>query len=338
MIRLFLAAFLAWAAFVAPSNAQTTVQPDPGRPVLKAKAVIHGDIVRIGDLIENAGVVAAVPIFRAPDLGHTGTVSTDAVLNAIRDHALIGIDTAGLDEVVVTRASRPVPSADIEALIARALSARFNLGASKDIVVNLGQDTRTIYVEPSAVGEPRVTHIDYDARSARFDAMIEIPAASGKRSVLRFAGRATPMVEIATIGRTIERGTIIKAADVVMDRRPRAEVGRDIITRREDAAGLAARGTLQGGRPLRAADLMKPDLIQRNESVTLVYEAPGIVLTIRGRANEGGVEGDVISVLNEHSKRLVHGVIIGPGRVAVTSGSPRLAANTPAGSASTNAH
>jgi flagella basal body P-ring formation protein FlgA len=71
--------------------------------------------------------------------------------------------------------------------------------------------------------------------------------------------------------------------------------------------------------------------------VTLVYEAPGMVLTIRGKANEGGSAGDVISVLNEQSKRVVQGVIIGPGRVAITTGSPRFAANNVTGSVSTKA-
>ncbi len=66
---------------------------------------------------------------------------------------------------------------------------------------------------------------------------------------------------------------------------------------------------------------MKPDLVLRNETVTLVYEAPGMVLTMRGKANEGGAEGDVISVLNEQSKRMVQGMVIGPGRVAITTGS-----------------
>jgi hypothetical protein len=28
--------------------------------------------VRIGDLIENAGIVTSVPIFRSPDLAYTG--------------------------------------------------------------------------------------------------------------------------------------------------------------------------------------------------------------------------------------------------------------------------
>jgi flagella basal body P-ring formation protein FlgA len=336
MMRLILAVIIAWGALALPVKAQVIAQTNGERPTLKAKVVVHGDIVRIGDLIENCGVVANVPIFRAPDLGYTGTVPVDAILNAVRDHALIGIDAAGLQEVVVTRATRTVPATDIEGLIARTLSARFDIGDSKDIVVNLGHDMRTVYVDPSAVGEPRVTHIDYDTRSTRFDAMIEIPAGNTKRSVLRFAGRATPTVEIVTVGRTIDRGTIIKDADLVTERRPRAEVGRDAITRRADIIGMAARGTVQGGRPLRTADLMKPDLVLRNESVTLVYQGPGMVLTIRGKANDGGAEGDVISVLNEQSKRVVQGVIIGPGRVAVATGSPRLAANTAARSANAN--
>jgi flagella basal body P-ring formation protein FlgA len=337
MMRIFLAAFVVWSALAVPGKAQVAAQPNTERPALKAKAIIHGDIVRIGDLIENSGVVANVPIFRAPDLGYTGTVSAEAVLNAVRDHALIGVDTAGLTEVVVTRATRTVPVTDIEDLIARALSARFDLGDSKAITVNFGHDLRSIYFDPLAVGEPRVTHIDYDARSTRFEAAIEIPTGSAKRSVLRLAGRAIPTVEIATVGRTVERGSILKDADIVMERRPRSEVGRDNITKRADVIGMAARGTIPGGRLLRAADLMKPDLVLRNEAVTLVYEAPGMVLTIRGKANDGGSEGDVISVLNEQSKRVVQGVIVGPGRVAITTGSPRFAANSVTGSVNANA-
>jgi flagella basal body P-ring formation protein FlgA len=239
--------------------------------------------------------------------------------------------------VVVTRATRTVPTTDIEDLIARTLSARFDLGDSKDITITLGHDMRSIYVDPLSVGEPRVTHIDYDTRSTRFDATIEIPSDSAKRSVLRITGRAIPTVEVVTIGRTVERGNILKDADIVMERRPRSEVGRDAITKRADVIGMAARGAMQGGRPLRAADLMKPDLVLRNQAVTLVYEAPGMVLTIRGKANEGGAEGDVISVLNEQSKRVVQGMIIGPGRVAITAGSPRLAANNATGSVNANA-
>ena len=62
--------------------------------------------------------------------------------------------------------------------------------------------------------------------------------------------------------------------------------------------------------------------------MTLIYEVPGIVLTMRGKAAESGAEGDVISVLNEQSKRTVQGIIVGPGRVS-SAMAPRLAANAP---------
>ena len=69
--------------------------------------------MRIGDLIENAGAVADVPIFRSPDLGTSGAVATDRIVEAIRPHQLIDIDTRGLAEVVVTRASRAITAQEI---------------------------------------------------------------------------------------------------------------------------------------------------------------------------------------------------------------------------------
>src|SRR3982074_2414568 len=85
-----------------PASPQTLPSLGPQKPVLRAEATITGDIVRIGDLVDRAGIIANVPIFRAPDLGATGSVSADAVIEAVRAHALIGLDTNGLTEVIVT--------------------------------------------------------------------------------------------------------------------------------------------------------------------------------------------------------------------------------------------
>jgi flagellar basal body P-ring formation protein FlgA len=329
MIRITLAAIATLASLGASIGAEA-IRPSPQRPVLKPEAVVTGDIVRIGDLIENAGIVASVPIFRAPDLGYTGTISADSVLEAVRGHALIGIDTAGIRDIVVTRASRTIPIKEVEDVVARALSSRFDIGQAKDIVVTFAREPRAMYVEPSAQGTPRITQIDFDARSGRFDAMLEIPAGSGKRTAMRLLGRAAATVEVATVTRTIDRGGTIRDSDLQFERRPRAEVGREMITSREQAIGLAARTNLQPGRPLRAGELMKPDLVQRGDAVTLVYEVPGIVLTLRGKAMEGGALGDTISVVNEQSKRTIQGTISGAGRVLIRSSSPQLAANNAA--------
>jgi len=323
MIRHFIVAAAALLALGASAKAEQD------RPKLKAETTVTGSIVRIGDLIEHAGIIAKVPIFRAPDLGSTGTVSAEAVVEAVRPYALVGLDTGDVGEVVVTRASRSIPARDIEARVAQALSAQYALGPVKDIVVNFDRELRTIQVETTAKGEPRVAYLNYDSRNGRFDVTLDLPTGATTRGALHLSGRAAATAEVATLARAVERGEVLKHADVLIERRPRGEIGRDMITNADLAVGLAARAAMQPGRPLRLADLMKPELVQRNETVTLVYRVPGITLTVRGKATEGGAEGDVISVLNEQSKRSVQGVVVGPGRVVIRNEGPRLAANLP---------
>ena len=70
---------------------------------------------------------------------------------------------------------------------------------------------------------------------------------------------------------------------------------------------------------LRQTDLAKAELIARNDNVTITFQVPGITLTMRGKALEGGGQGDTINVLNVQSKRPVQGKIAGPGHVIVTA-------------------
>jgi flagella basal body P-ring formation protein FlgA len=324
MIRTLAAACAALLLLGAAASAQSVAN----HPKLKPAATVTGGLVRIGDLVENAGVVADVPIFRSPDLGTTGTVSADAVVEAVRAHALKGLDTAGLSEVAVTRASRTFKPEDIEQRIARALAAKFTLGAPKDIALEFDGDLRPLHVEPSAKGEPRVERVSYDARSGRFYATLAVPSGPASRFSLKLTGRATAMLDVATVAASVARGATLKDADIVMERRPRAQLGRDVITERGKAVGMAARAGLEPGRPLRAGELMKPLVVMRNEQVTLVYRIPGIMLTVRGKATEGGAVGDVITVLNEQSKRMIQGEVVGPGHVVVNTRARHLAANT----------
>ena len=71
---------------------------------------------------------------------------------------------------------------------------------------------------------------------------------------------------------------------------------------------------------------MKPELVARNETVTIVFEVPGIMLTTRGKALEAGAQGDLVNVLNVQSKRTVQATVTGPGRVTVVATTPRIVA------------
>jgi flagella basal body P-ring formation protein FlgA len=293
---------------------------------LKANVTVSGEIVRIGDLVENAGLAGNTPIFRAPDLGQTGAVPARQVLDAVRAHGLISVDVRGLNEVSVTRASRMVAADDIEARIVRALTGRYNLGSAENLKVTFERELRPIYLDPSATADLSLARLNYDTYNRRFEAVFEL--ATGGRAQWRFSGTAVETMEAAVLMRPLARGEVVKAGDVTIERRPKAEFTAEAPAPPAEVVGLAARRAVRAGQPLRNADLMKPELVHRNDVVTLHYEAPGIVLSMRGRAVEGGTLGDTVSVLNEQSKRTIQGVVTGPGHVTVINAhsSPRQAA------------
>jgi flagella basal body P-ring formation protein FlgA len=305
-----------------PAAAQITGTLPPAMsmlpsPVLKRDVTVASDLVRIGDVLENAGPSARVPIFRAPDLGQTGTVSAARVMEALRPHGFSIVETHGISEIAVTRAARTFTVKDLEQRIAEELAGQFGLGEAKNLTVTIERDTKPVQVEPNA-GDLQVGRVLYD-RSGRFDVTFDVPGSSAaRRTPLRFTGTVVETVEIAVLARALNRSEVVKASDVAIERRPKAELRGDINATGAGLVGLATKRAVRAGEVLHTADFMKPEIVQRNENVTLVYEAPGLVLTMRGKAMETGALGDTVNVLNIQSKRTVQGTISGPGQVSVT--------------------
>jgi flagellar basal body P-ring formation protein FlgA len=314
-------AILLILALASPAAAQVTL---PAAPTLRSSVTVSGDVVRIGDLIENAGAVADVAIFRSPDLGTTGMVPASRIVEAVRMR-VTGLETNGIAEVSVTRASRAIGLRELEARIARALAGQYGLGEARNIALTFDREIRTLYLEPTDA-DLQIVRSSYDRRSARFDVSFEIPGARRQPS-LRFTGSAVEATDVAVLTRALARGDVLTDADVVIERRPKFDNTTDAITTSEQAIGLATRRALRAGHPLRLAELMKPEVVQRNETVTLVYEVPGILLTMRGKAMDAGAVGDVVNVLNVQSKRIVQGNVAGPGRISVTGRTPHAAAS-----------
>lgn len=294
--------------------------PRPTGPALRREATVTSEIVRIGDLIENAGVVADVAIFRAPDLGQSGSVSAARVAEVVRSHHILGLDTRGLDEVRVTRATRTIGAKEIELQLIRALVAQHGLSEAEQWGVSFDGEVRSVHIDPGA--ELGLARLAYDPRNRRFDAAFEIPNGSTRRTLLRASGTLVETGETVVTLRAIAAGEVLKSTDLRIERRPKTESATI-----EESIGSAAKRPLKAGQVVRPADVARPEVVARNDNVTISFEVPGMILTVLGKALEAGMEGDVINVLNIQSKRTILATVRGPGRVAVTATSPRLAAN-----------
>jgi flagella basal body P-ring formation protein FlgA len=319
---------VALIAPMAPAVAQSPGGASAAGPSLKASATVFGDIVRIGDLVDNAGAVADVPIFRAPDLGQTGSVPVASVLDAVRGHHIIGLDSRGLSEVTVTRAARAITAKDVEARILLALAGKYGLPGSSDLAVVFDNEVRTIVVEATATNELAVARLTYEPRTTRFDVAYELPgSAVARRLPLRFTGSLSETFEAVVPTHEIAQGQVLKVADLAVERRPKASSTPTTLTTIAQAEGLSTKHALRAGQVIRQADVAKPELVGRGETVTIVFQVPGILLTVLGKAVEPGALGDVISVVNVQSKHTIQATVIGPGRVSISAPTARLAAN-----------
>lgn len=315
------------AGLVLPAGADT------GRPILRHDVTVAGDIVRLGDLFDNAGRHADVAVFRSPDPGHTGQVPAWRIVEAAR-RAGLETETADRDrDVSVTRDARIVPLAEMEEKIAASLAGSLGLGDSSRVQVVFDRGTRPLTVERQASGQVDILRLDHDPRSGRFDAVLGIRGSgrSERAGGFRVHGTANELVEFAMPARTIGRGEVVRASDLVIDRKPRNTLPMmtaDTVVSLAQAVGLAARRPLSPERPFRTIDLMKPELVERNANVIIIVELPGLSLTMRGRALEAGAEGDVIQVENTQSRKRLQAVVTGLNRVSLATRPTTLAAAT----------
>ncbi len=333
MTRLMTCLAASLVIFVALTLQPTRADDDeaaraPSAPALRQNVVVTTDVVRIGDLIDNTGGAADIAIFRAPDLGTTGTVPAARIVQMVRAHDVFAVDTRGLAEITVTRAGRTLGLREFESRIATAIAARYRVGEAESLGITFDREVPVVQAEPEFETALVVSRLSFDPRSRRFDATLDLPGSRAfRRGGLRLTGIAAETRKVAVLTRSVVRGEMLRAGDITTERRATTELSDEVIGDAHAAIGLSARHPLRGGRALRRADLQKPGLVERNQPVVLIFEAPGMTLTMRGTATEAGTEGDVVHVVNRQSKRTVQGIVTGPGRVTVSTTNPRVTAS-----------
>ncbi|UFW46913.1 MULTISPECIES: flagellar basal body P-ring formation chaperone FlgA [Bradyrhizobium] len=318
MIRTTIATISALLMLALPAQAADDVI---AAPMLRASVTVTSDVVRVGDLIDNAGSAALIPVYRSPDLGTTGALPVAQVLSVLRAKQVIGVMTGDIKEVQVTRLARTLANKDLEIAVASALERRFGLGDAANIAVTFDRGVSDMRLDASNTGALQPVATRYDARSGRFDIAFEVSNDSNPTPTkLRFTGTAIETVEVAVLTRDIDRADLLKSSDISLERRPKAEVTGEPASR-ERTIGMQLRRPMRAGTPIHVADIVKPDFVQRDQSVTVIYQVPGIYLTTRGKAIESGAEGDTVSVLNLQTKRTLTGVVTGRGQVTVQGAS-----------------
>lgn len=123
--------------------------------------------------------------------------------------------------------------------------------------------------------------------------------------------------EVLVAARTLPPGTVVTAADVALADLTLAGALRDP----SEALGLETRIAIYAGRPVRAADLAQPAVVERNQRVLLLYRQGGLTIRTEGRALDRAAVGAVIRVMNVASRTTISGQVLPDGSVQVGIGS-----------------
>jgi flagella basal body P-ring formation protein FlgA len=293
-------------------------------PVLRAEITVQGDKVTIGDMVEDAGSNAVVPIFRAPDIGTAGAVPVVRILEILKKNGMNDVDSQGLSEVLVTRASRIIPLAEMEERIATRIAQDTGVSDPTRIAIGFDKGLRSIHVEPDSRASLVLTRFSFEPVTGRFNAEFDVPGSNIVRAMrgVRLSGQAQETYEVVVAARQLTRGDVFKAPDLTLEKRVRREgevLPKDMILTLGETAGKAAKRAIPAGRPLRADDLMKPEIVDKGAAVLISYELPGMALAVAGKAMEAGALGDTIEVQNMQSKKSIQAIIVAPNRVVVPS-------------------
>ncbi|ABB30675.1 flagella basal body P-ring formation protein FlgA [Geobacter metallireducens RCH3] len=130
-------------------------------------------------------------------------------------------------------------------------------------------------------------------------------------------------VEVEALGdtvvvlRALERGDVIGAADVTVQRRDLSTLTGRVYRSADEVIGKRARMPVRANMPLRGDQLEKVPLVKSGQLVTILVENQAMRLTATGKARGNGAEGDIVMVQNLGSLKEVPARVIDAGTVQV---------------------
>lgn len=318
-LRILLAAALASlaAGFIATHPAAAAE--------LRASVAVKSAIVTLGDLFDGAGPLSDRPVFRAPALGVTGALPAADAIKAAAAAGLAVDRLPAFSSVTVIRRALIVDSALVKPLLVEAAAARLGV-AVENTDLTLDGQMEPVAANPSTATPVVVSDLVLQSGSGRFTAALSIDTGDGETR-LSISGRALETMAVPVLNRPVDRRDVIHAGDVTVTRIEKRRVPGSAVIHADELIEMAARRPLRAGEVIATADVEPPRIVLRSDIVTLRFSRPGLTLTARGRALSDGARGDLISVLNEQSKRTIQGVVTGAGTVEVNMPGPSVVAS-----------
>lgn len=284
---------------------------------LKTNVEVHKDVVTLGDIFENITRYKTEPVFKSPPLGRAGTVRIERLIEAAETYNFTFETPTKLRKITISRPARTIKADAIKTQLIRKLSKHNPLRNGGEYQLTFKNMPDGIVLPLSYSGKLKLEKFSYNKLQNSFKAHFLPLEARGRRYQKIITGSAIEVVKRPVINREVRRGDTISASDIEIRTFRPNRIPKNSLRNSTEIIGMTAAQNLRIGSFIKTADIDKPVLIKKNQLVTLILERPGMSLKTQGKAMDNAGLNETISVMNIHSKRIVHGIAQAPGVVKI---------------------
>lgn len=289
-------------------------------PALKAEVSVNHPVITVGDMFDDAGLLAEKPLFRAPAPGTSGMVSLQAVEAAVAKVGLADYAADGVLAVKVERRAAVIDTTELTNLIEGDLSFRGLLPAGAEVDARFDGGALSFNAEDVAV-PVSLSALRWQPGSRAFAARFEI---AGIDAPVDVTGTIDLMVEVPHLAATLKAGAVLGPSDIEMKRVPFDYADRSGIEALDDLVGKELRRNGRAGLMLKAADVMEPLAVHRNTQVTVLLKTGPMTLTVVAQSLGDASVGEPVQVMNSVTKKILNGVATAAGTVTIATAATKL--------------
>jgi flagella basal body P-ring formation protein FlgA len=122
---------------------------------------------------------------------------------------------------------------------------------------------------------------------------------------------------VVVLSQPIQRGEIFTRQHLALEKREVSNLRDDFATQIEQIENKQATRQLNTGTVISPRNLAEPKMVKRGDKVVISTAKPEFSIRMNGTAMMDGTKGQLITVKNQNSGRIINATVIEPGLVSV---------------------
>lgn len=180
---------------------------------------------------------------------------------------------------------------------------------------------QTGYEEPEAEYKAEIQGYNYSPNTKHFRGKLVFKVAGEKETkIYPLDGFAYPLIQVPALVTPLMAGSLIDAENLELMTIREDRLQPQMETKADQLIGMETVNSIQAHKPIPKRYIKSPRLIQKGEFVDITIKDGMIQLSAQGRALQSGGKGELISVMNKSSKKIVQGKVVGPRQVSMNVG------------------